>query len=208
MKGESVLQTTQMGELWFLSEEGKKLTDYSRQSALTDCKNKMAIYLVFRMLSHLCLAQEDGLISSIPGCDWQVLIVFTVKYCLLYQFVHNHSDLTNKKNEQSKWTKSQAQTLFQINKRGSHKFKKLFPPLKTKNKMSHSEKFSETLNEIIYLPVGFVKQKKKKENSCSKHSKYCCNSQCVLEIIMSYTYYNSTQLTQNLKMERYFNYAL
>lgn len=76
--------------------------------------------------------------------------------------------------------------------------------------MSHSEKFSETLNEIIYLPVGFVKRKKKKkkENSCSKHSKYCCNSQCVLEIIMSYTYYNSTQLTQNLKMERYFNYAL
>jgi len=43
-------KATQMGELSFSSEEGEKLTDYSRQSALTDCKNKMAIYFVFRML--------------------------------------------------------------------------------------------------------------------------------------------------------------
>lgn len=196
-----------MGELSFLSEEGKKLTDYSRQSALTDCRNKMAIYFVFRMLSHLCLAQEDGLISSIPGCDWQVFSVFTIKYCLSNWRVHSHSDLTNDKNEQPKWTKSQAQALFEVNKMGSHKLKELFPPIKTKNKMCHSEKFSETLNEINYLLVGFVKWKKK-GGTWSKHSKICCNSQCILEIIMSYSYYNSIQLTQNLKTERCFNYAL
>lgn len=66
--------------------------------------------------------------------------------------------------------------------------------------MCHSEKFSETLNEIIYHFVGFVMWKKK-EKPCSKRSKNCCNSQCVLEILMSYTYYNSTQLRQNQKMK-------
>lgn len=150
-----------MGELSFLSEEGKKLTDYSRQSALTDCKNKMAIYSVFRMLSHLCLAQEDGLISSIPGCDWQVFSVFTIKYCLSNWCVHNHSDLTNEKNEQSKWMKSQAQVLFEVNKMGSPKLKTLFPPSKIENKMCHSDMFSETLNKIIYFIVGCVMWKKK-----------------------------------------------
>lgn len=170
-------KATQMGELSFLSEEGKKLTDYSRQSALTDCKNKMAIYFLFRMLSHLCLAQEDGLISSIPGCDWQVFSVFTIKYCLSNWCVHNHSDLTNEKNEQSKWIKSQAQPLFEVNKMGSHKLKELFPPSKTENKMCHSDMFPETLNEIISLIVGFVMWKK--EKPCSKHSKNCCNSNSV-----------------------------
>lgn len=116
MKGERMLQSNTDGGTFIFKWGGKKLTDYSRQSALTDCKNKMAIYFVFRTLSHLCLAQEDGLISSIPGCDWQVFSVFTIKYCLSNWCVHNGSDLTNEKNEQPKQTKSQAQGLFEVNK--------------------------------------------------------------------------------------------
>lgn len=48
---ERALQTnTDGGTFVFKWGQEKTLTDYSRQSALTDCKNKMAIYFVFRML--------------------------------------------------------------------------------------------------------------------------------------------------------------
>lgn len=50
---ERVLQTNTDGGTFIFKwgqKKKKKLTDYSRQSALTDCKNKMAIYFVFRML--------------------------------------------------------------------------------------------------------------------------------------------------------------
>lgn len=191
-------KATQMGELSFLSEEGKKLTDYSRQSALTDCKNKMAIYFVFRMLhifawhkrmvwSHPYQAVTDKysaclLLNTVSATD-----VYTIAQTLQMRRMSNPSRL------------SQAQALFEINKMGSHKFKILFSPLKTNDNMYHSDKFSEALK---YLSSCWFCNWKK-EKSWSKYSKNCCNSQCVLEIITSYTYYNSTQLTQNLKMKMF-----